>query len=125
MWLPSSNKEKEQEICRTTCKNLYSTQYENKSIPLLIPQPKTSYLYNGRNKTKPKKSTCNRHKKNLNLKKKSKKTNYQTINTNTYILMFKSPKLPAKLKIGYIIVKVDTYVSNPLWCYNCQKFGQH
>ena len=53
------------------------------------------------------------------------KINNEVVNTNTYILSFNSPKPPPKLKIGYIIVKVYIYIPNPLWCYNCQKFGHH
>ena len=37
--------------------------------------------------------------------------------------MFNSPKPPSILEISYIIVKVDIYIPNPLWCYNYQKFG--
>jgi hypothetical protein len=47
------------------------------------------------------------------------------INTNTYILDFDSPTVPAKLKIGYQLVNVNVYIPNPLRCYRCQKFGHH
>ena len=45
--------------------------------------------------------------------------------TNTYVLTFKSPNLPTDVKIGFMQVKVDVYIPNPLRCYNCQVFGHH
>ena len=39
--------------------------------------------------------------------------------TNTFVLTFNSPNLPTVVKIGFIQVKVDVYIPNPLWCYNC------
>ena len=53
------------------------------------------------------------------------KRNNQIIPTNTYILNFNTPKQPTKIKIGYLITKVETYIPNPLRWYNCQKFGHH
>ena len=38
-------------------------------------------------------------------------------------LPFNTLKPPPKLKIGYLIAKVDTYIPHPLYCHNCQKFG--
>ena len=35
----------------------------------------------------------------------------------------KYAKLLSKIKISYVIVKIDTYIPNPPWCYNCQQFG--
>jgi len=43
--------------------------------------------------------------------------------TNTFILTFNTPTTPHHINIGYLRVKVDTYVPNPLRCFNCQKFG--
>ena len=51
--------------------------------------------------------------------------NDRLIDTNTYILTVNAPKPSRKLKIGYMIAKVDTYNPNPLCFYNCQKFGHH
>ena len=45
--------------------------------------------------------------------------------TNTYVFTFNSPILPTAIKVGFIQVKVDVYIQNPLRCYNCQVFGQH
>ena len=41
--------------------------------------------------------------------------------TNT----FNSPNLPTVVKIGFMQVKVDVYIPNPLRCYQCQVFGHH
>ena len=53
------------------------------------------------------------------------KRNNQIISTNTYILNFNTPKPPTEIKISYLITKVETFISNPLRCHNCQKFGHH
>ena len=45
--------------------------------------------------------------------------------TNTYVLSFNSPNLPTVVKIGFMQVKVDVYIPNPLRCYHCQVFGHH
>ena len=53
------------------------------------------------------------------------KKNDKLINTKAYILSFNAPKPPPKLKIGYMIAKVDTSILNLLRCDNCKKFGHH
>ena len=45
--------------------------------------------------------------------------------TNTFVLTFNTPILPTVVKIGFIQVKVDVYIRNPLRCYNCQVLGHH
>ena len=45
--------------------------------------------------------------------------------TNTFVFTFNSPNLPTVVKIGFIQVNVDVYISIPLRCYNCQVFGHH
>ena len=45
--------------------------------------------------------------------------------TNTYVLTFNSQNLPTVVKIGFMQVKVDVYIPNPLRCYSCQVFGHH
>ena len=45
------------------------------------------------------------------------------ITTGTYVLIFGTPKLPEKLKLGYTVVPVSLYLPNPLRCFKCQKFG--
>ena len=43
--------------------------------------------------------------------------------TNTSVLTFNSPNLPTVVKIGFIQVKEDVFISKLLQCYNCQVFG--
>ena len=38
----------------------------------------------------------------------------ETKSTNTYVLTFNSPNLPTVIKIGFMQVKVDVYIPNPL-----------
>ena len=45
------------------------------------------------------------------------------IKTGTVILTFSSPTLPPSIKVGYLNIKVDQYIPNPLRCYRCQRFG--
>ena len=45
--------------------------------------------------------------------------------TNTFVLTYNTPILPTVVKIGFIQVKVDVYILNPLRCYNCQVFNNH
>ena len=46
-------------------------------------------------------------------------------NTQTYILTFGTPVLPAVLIAGYLRLRVDLYIPNPLRCFKCQRFGHH
>ena len=59
------------------------------------------------------------------VKRISIKRGDEIINTNTYIFTFNLSIAPKELKLGYNFLKVSPYVSNPLRCYNCQKFGHH
>jgi hypothetical protein len=43
--------------------------------------------------------------------------------TNTIILTFNVPVAPNYVRAAYQKIAVDTYIPNPLRCYNCQKFG--
>ena len=45
--------------------------------------------------------------------------------SNTFVLTFNSPNLPTVVKIGFMQVKVNVYIPNPLQYYNCQVFGHH
>ena len=45
--------------------------------------------------------------------------------TNTFILTFCTPILPSSLKVGYLNVRVDMFIPNPLQCYNCFRYGHH
>ena len=43
--------------------------------------------------------------------------------TNTIFLTFDLPNLPQYVKVGYLKVKIETYVPNPIRCFKCQRFG--
>lgn len=43
--------------------------------------------------------------------------------TGTFIVTFSSPTPPAMVKVGYLQVKVDTYIPNPIRCFKCQRYG--
>ena len=43
--------------------------------------------------------------------------------TGTFILTFNTPNTPKTLKIGYLQVRVEIYIPNPVRCYNCQRYG--
>ena len=45
--------------------------------------------------------------------------------TNTYVLTCNSTNLPTVVKIGFMQVKVDVYIPNPLLSYRGQVFGHH
>ena len=45
--------------------------------------------------------------------------------TNTTILTFSQTSPPTSLKAGYLNIRVEQYVPNPLRCFKCQKFGHH
>jgi hypothetical protein len=49
----------------------------------------------------------------------------QIKNTRTIILTFAKNHLPDNIKAGYMNIKVEPYIPNPLRCFNCQKFGHH
>ena len=45
--------------------------------------------------------------------------------TGTFIVTFNSPTLPSSLKVGYLQVKVDLYIPNPMRCFKCQRYGHY
>ena len=45
------------------------------------------------------------------------------IKLNTFLLTFSSTSVPANIHIGPYIIKVSTYIPNPVRCFKCQKFG--
>ena len=47
----------------------------------------------------------------------------KVIPTNTLFLTFNRPDLPKEIVVGYLKVKVDLFVPNPLRCFNCNIFG--
>ena len=59
----------------------------------------------------------------IDVKRISIKKKIEIIETNTYILTFNYLKPPLEIKIGYTVVKVETYIPNPRRCHNCQNYG--
>lgn len=57
--------------------------------------------------------------KRLILKRQDK----ENVTTGTVFLTFNSSRLPDRLKLGFVSVKVDEYVPAPLRCFRCQRFG--
>ena len=51
--------------------------------------------------------------------------NGQVMNSLTLLLTFSSPTLPKEVRAGYVQIKVEPYIPNPLRCYRCQEFGHH
>ena len=53
------------------------------------------------------------------------KTEAEVVPTNTLFLTFKlnTSELLKAIMAGYLKVKVTMFVSNPMQCYNCNKFG--
>src|ERR1044071_3835814 len=45
--------------------------------------------------------------------------------SGSMILTFGSSTLPAKIKAGYLSLKVRPYIPNPLRCFKCQRYGHH
>ena len=43
--------------------------------------------------------------------------------TDTYILTFQKTELPQSIKVGYLNIRVNPYIPNPLRCYRCQDYG--
>ena len=43
--------------------------------------------------------------------------------TDTYILTFQKTDLPQSIKVGYLNIRVNPYIPNPLRCYKCQDYG--
>ena len=47
----------------------------------------------------------------------------KVIPTNTLFLTFNRPDIPKEIVVGYLKVKVELFVTNPLRCFNCNKSG--
>jgi hypothetical protein len=43
--------------------------------------------------------------------------------TGTFFLTFDTPNLPNFVKVGYLRVKVEAYIPNPIRCFKCQRYG--
>ena len=57
------------------------------------------------------------------VKRIRRKEDGQDKDTNTLFLTFCNANLPKDIRIGYLRVKVDLFVPNPLRCFKCQKHG--
>ena len=49
--------------------------------------------------------------------------NGEVMPTSTLFLTFSSPDLRKEIKVGYLRVNVEMFVSNPLRCFGCNRFG--
>ncbi|XP_055924660.1 uncharacterized protein LOC129956746 [Argiope bruennichi] len=47
----------------------------------------------------------------------------QLLPTKHFILTFNRPKIPERVKVGYMKLAVRPYIPNPLRCFQCQRFG--
>lgn len=43
--------------------------------------------------------------------------------TGTHIITFNNPSIPTNIKLACLNLKVETYVPNPMQCFNCQRYG--
>ena len=56
------------------------------------------------------------------VKRVRRKEEGQEKDTNTLFLTFCNASLPKDIRIGYLRVKVDPFIPNPLRCFKCQKY---
>ena len=56
-------------------------------------------------------------------KKFRRKVDGEFKDTNTVLLTFDTPQPPTHIKFGYVRVKVDQFIPNPLRCFKCQDYG--
>ena len=47
----------------------------------------------------------------------------ESIPTGTWLLTFDRTDLPKEIKVGYMNLKVETFIPNPMKCFNCHKLG--
>ena len=45
--------------------------------------------------------------------------------SHTWEITFACPKVPNKLKVGFLVLSVAPYIPNPMRCFKCQLFGHH
>ena len=57
------------------------------------------------------------------VKRIRRKEEGQEKETNTLFLTFCNASLPKDIRIGYLRVKADPFIRNPLRCFKCQKYG--
>ena len=58
-----------------------------------------------------------------NIRKISVRRDGELKPTGTFIVTFEGSVLPNVVKVGYLNVKVNMFIPNPMRCFNCQKFG--
>ena len=46
-----------------------------------------------------------------------------SVPTNNIVLTFSGTELPSHITVGYVRVKVRTFIPNPMRCFRCQRFG--
>ena len=51
------------------------------------------------------------------------KRDTEKVPTNTLFLTFNTPDFPKEITVSYLKVKVALFISNPMRCFNCNKFG--
>lgn len=51
------------------------------------------------------------------------KRDKKEIATNTIILTFNKPTPPKEIRAGFLNIKIEDYIPNPMRCFNCQKLG--
>lgn len=59
----------------------------------------------------------------VHVKRIMSKKDGTSLPTNTLILTFSKPTPPKFIKAAYLSLSVETFIPNPLRCFNCQKFG--
>ena len=51
------------------------------------------------------------------------RVNGQVRDTNTVLLTFDTPTTPTAIKFGYLRLRVELFIPNPLRCFQCQRYG--
>ena len=59
----------------------------------------------------------------IDVRRITMRKNDQIIPTKHIILTFNSPTLPNRIKAAYLSCPVCPYISNPLRCFQCQRYG--
>ena len=60
-----------------------------------------------------------------NISRISIRKSKERIQTSTYILTFNQFQTSKEVNIGYCLERVEPYVSAPMRCLKCQKYGHH
>ena len=57
------------------------------------------------------------------VRRMNRKVNGELVATNTFVLTFRTKELPKSVRVGWLSIRVRTYVPDPTRCYRCQRFG--